>query len=246
MELFYSKGVLRFCEVWFNEGVLSGGLEDQHENVDVIVFHESRVPVSIKSIPFRNGIVVLETDSDKLFGMFNSGFRNEVRRAWKESIVTGSCTLVHCVDSFYPIYAQFCLNKQIAALPHALLEHYASSAHLFISIASQRGVAIQAHLYMVVTNEAILLASFPMSTNFPSKVAGWANRALHWADILQFKELGLLWYNLGGMGNPVTERNKAIVAFKSEMNPIEKIYYQDAVPVSQLGKFYFIAKKFFK
>jgi hypothetical protein len=246
MDLHYRKGPLRYSEVWFNEVSQNGNWQDRYGDVDAIVFHESRVPVSPRSIPFRNGVVALKPDLDLLFAMFNSGFRNEVRRARKEGIVAGRCIAVDNIGNFYAAYARFCRSKNIAALSHALLQHYARARYLFVSEATLGAKAVQAHIYFAGTDEAMLLASFPLCADVPSKVMGWANRALHWADIVQFKEAGLLRCNLGGMGNPVTENNRAIVAFKNEMCPNEVVYYQDAVAVSLLGKCYFWSKKFMR
>lgn len=244
MKIFYRKGFLRFCEVWFNEMPQQQAWQAHACKADVLVFHESRVALSARSLPFRNGVLNLDKDLDTLFGALNSGFRNEVRRAEKEGIAVSSCMPVGAIDRIYPLYRQFCNDKHIAALARQLLEHYERAGHLFLSEASIGGAPVQAHLYFAGAAEAILLASFQIPSNAPRKLVGWANRALHWADIKTFKERGVLRYNLGGMGNPVTEQTLPIVAFKNEMKPTEVMYYQDVGPVSRKGKCYFLLKKF--
>ncbi len=246
MQIVYRKGPLRFCEVWFNALPPQQALQAHAGQADVLVLHESRVAVSARSIPFRNGVLALDQELDALFGALNSGFRNEVRRAEKEGIAVSACAPVDAIDLVYPAYQEFCRSKHIAALPRPLLGHYARGGFLFLSLASIGGVAVQAHLYIAGAEEAILLASFPLPADVPRKLVGWANRALHWADIKALKELGMLRYNLGGMGNPVTEQTRPIVAFKKEMNPTEVMYYQDVVPVSRMGKCYLLLKKFFR
>lgn len=246
MQLRYRKGPLRFCEVWFNEAPPKGNWLAPYRNVDVILFMESRVAVSPRSSPFRNGVVALEPATNQLFSMFNSGFRNEVRRASKEGITSGPSTAVDGLGAAYLAYARFCRSKHITAMSYATLKRYDRAGHLLVSVATLGSIVVQVHLYMVGMDEAVLLASFPMCADVPGKVTGWANRALHWADIVQFKEAGLLWCNLGGMGNPVTDHNRAIVAFKNEMCPAEVFYYQDAVAVSLLGKCYLWLKRLIK
>lgn len=246
MKIVYRKGLLRFCEVWFNELPQQQAWQAHACQADVLVFHESRVAVSARSSPFRNGVLTLDKDLNTLFGALNSGFRNEVRRAEKEGIAVSVCAPVDGIDRIYPAYRKFCQDKHIGALARQLLGHYARAGRLFLSEASIGGAPVQAHLYFADAAEAILLASFPLPSDAPRKLVGWANRALHWADIKAFKERGVLRYNLGGMGNPVTEQTLSIVAFKNEMNPTEVMYYQDMVPVSLQGKCYFLLKKFLR
>ncbi len=246
MKIVYRKGPLRFCEVWFNTLPPEQAWQAHAGQADVLVFHESRTAVSARSIPFRNGVLALNQELDALFGALNSGFRNEVRRAEKEGITLSVFAPIDAIDRVYPDYHEFCRSKHIAPLPQPLLGHYARSGCLFLSQASIGGVAVQAHLYFAGAEETILLASFPLPADAPRKLVGWANRALHWTDIKAFKEHGILRYNLGGMGNPITEQTRPIVAFKNEMNPTEVMYYQDVAPVSRLGKCYFLLNKFFR
>ncbi len=246
MKIVYRKGPLRFCEVWFNTLPPQQAWQAHAGQADVLLFHESRVAVSERSTPFRNGVLALDQEPDTLFGALNSGFRNEVRRAQKEGVAVSTCAPVAAIDRVYPAYAQFCQSKQIAVLSPALLGHYARAGRLFLSQASIGGAPLQGHLYVAGAEEAILLASFPLPSDAPRKLVGWANRALHWADMQAFREHGLLRYNLGGMGNPVTEQTRPIVAFKNEMNPVEVMYYQDVAPVSRLGRCYFLLKMYFR
>ncbi len=246
MKIVYRKGLLRFCEVWFNELPQQQAWQAHACRADVLVFHESRVAVSARSSPFRNGVLNLDKDLDTLFGALNSGFRNEVRRAEKEGFAVSACEPIDDIDRIYPLYQQFCQCKQIAALERQLLGHYGRAGHLFLSEASIGGAPVQVHLYFAGTAEAFMLASFPLPSEAPRKLVGWANRALHWADIKTFKARGLLRYNLGGIGNPVTEQTLPIVAFKNEMNPTEVMYYEDVGPVSRKGEYYFLLKKFLR
>lgn len=246
MKIFYRKGPLLFCEVWFNTLPPLQAWQTHAGHADVLSFHESRVAVSARSTTFINGVLALDRELDTLFGALNSGFRTEVRRAQKEGVAVSTCAPVAAIDRIYPAYAQFCQSKRIAALSPVLLGHYAHAGRLFLSQASIGDVPLQVHLYVAGAEEAILLASFPLPSDAPRKLVGWANRALHWADIQAFREHGLLRYNLGGMGNPVTEQTRSIVAFKNEMNPVEVIYYQDVAAVSRLGRCYLLLKMFFR
>ena len=45
MEIRYKKGLLRFCEVWFNKELQVKGRNELYADADVLVFHESHVPV---------------------------------------------------------------------------------------------------------------------------------------------------------------------------------------------------------
>lgn len=243
MEIRYKKGLLRFCEVWFNKELQVKGRNELYADADVLVFHESHVPVLLSSSPLKNGVLTLDISAEQLFATFDRAFRNNVRRASKEGIVFNFGSTMRDLDAVYSTYKQFCKNKQIAFMSYFLLKHYAQTGHLLISKAMLGNSIVQSHIYLVEKEEAILLASIPIDGDVSGQLLGWTNRALHWADIVRFKEAGLLRYNLGGMGNPVTEHNRSIVAFKQEMHPAEVIYYHDTVPISQLGKVYFFLKE---
>lgn len=246
MNIKYRKGPIRFCEIWFNKNTYINVLKDIQGKADVVIFHESHIPLSNNSMPFCNGVISLERDIDTLFRGFNSGFRNEIRRAEAEGIFTTPCMLIESIDSIYAVYIKFCNLKKIQPYSYSILQKYSNSKKLFLSRASLNSQCIQAHIYIVDEDEVILLASFPLCYDVPRKIVGWANRKLHWTDINFFKQYGILRYNLGGMGNPATEENKSIIAFKNEMSPMNMLYYQDAMPVSWIGNCYFFAKNFYK
>jgi len=76
------------------------------------------------------------------------------------------------------------------------------------------------HVYLQNVGRARLLYSFSdisKEANDVGAILGRANRALHWMDICHFKEIGMEFYDLGGVYTGTTDKKKInIRRFKDE------------------------------
>ena len=250
-EIVFNKYKYRKIEIWFcNNRDLNLNF---YENVDLVEFKESHYKFKKYFLEFRNGIKNLTLSKSQIFSSLDNKFRYEVGRAQRESMF---CQALQ-VDNFdlfndiYEMYVKFSHTKKIDFIKKGILKKYIENDSLYITYATLKrtDIILQYHIYFKNLNEAVLLASFlnlNVFENIESKFFGWANRLLHWEDMLFFKENNVRIYNLGGMGNPPSARNKNIIKFKAEMNPEIKTYYYGLIPISWKAKIYFGLKKFLK
>jgi hypothetical protein len=241
VKIYYKKGLLQICEIWFNKVPQNEFEIKQHGKADVLLFHESATKITENSRPFKNGIIRLDQDQDKIFANFNKDLRNIIRRAEKENVKCAVDLSPNAFNNVFTMYLEFCLQKRIQNIDYKLLESYNDQGRLLISKAFIDRDEKCFHIYLKGEDEMILLASFTCGSG-SGQIKGMCNRMLHWFDILLAKQSGTMIYNLGGMGNPVTDQNKSIVSFKKEMSPSEVFYYQDIVATSNIGRCYKVLK----
>ena len=239
------KGLKR-AQIWFNE---KADLKDvEAGGVDLLEFRESLKPLDIRFKPFRNGVVNLDRKQEKIFEGLTKGFKYEVRRAQKEGISTAAAypPEADVLERCYGDYLSFSRNKSLTVIAADALRRYRIQGNLAITWACLSADArpLQYHVYFTDEKEAILLASFPAAgrEDVENKFFGFANRLLHWEDMVLFKSKGFSRYNLGGVGNPGSASNENIMKFKLEMSPMVEEYFQAIVPVSWKAKLYWFLR----
>jgi lipid II:glycine glycyltransferase (peptidoglycan interpeptide bridge formation enzyme) len=97
------------------------------------------------------------------------------------------------------------------------------------------------HAYVISDNTARLHQSCSLFRNSDNSeyrnLVARANRYLHWDDIVYFKKLGLLWYDLGGWyGGNENKEQLAINVFKESFGGLLKEEYSYFIPWTIKGK----------
>jgi hypothetical protein len=246
---------VRVAESWLDSqpDLQQGSLRAQ--GADVVYFREALKDArdaKLYRASARHGVIALDRPPETLLDAMNPGFRNEVRRAAKESIQ--SCIAPADPDS--PGFAQalcdydaFHAERGLTTVPHRNLRTYSKHGMLWLATASLGLTDIRTHFYICSAQEALLIASFPRTQGqgeIKPAAKGWANRRLHYDCIQHFHHAGCLRYNLGGIGNTGSTNNQDIIKFKMEMRPEIGLRYSYARPLTAKGHLYLLVRKFLR
>lgn len=153
-------------------------------------------------------LVDLEQTGDLLLAGCRKTTRNEIRRAEKEGVTCSDAVDTETFRSFFNIFAA------VRKLPALRPEHLLSFGNdLPITCAQFEGHALAMHAYVMdkaVSRVRLLYSAIRTDDTVAGPVIGWANRFLHFQDMLHFQRLGLRHYDLGGYSkltdDPALER----------------------------------------
>jgi hypothetical protein len=148
--------------------------------------------------PFHTILIDLTRDTQDIFATFSKITRNEVRKAQRFGITTEPAD----IDDFTAFFNAFALQLGIPGLAAAELRKYAD--HLVIRKAVYRGVPLAMRACLV--DEGLGRARDLKSGSArldpgdaaDRRMAGAANRLLHWSLIQELKERNCRVYDLGG------------------------------------------------
>ena len=143
-------------------------------------------------------IIDLLLDEDEIFLNFKKNTRNEIRRAKTYGFLIESINSLGDFSSFYNKNKKNKLNQEYFEKSYSINENIIITSinyntHVLVMhsylIDIQKG---RARLMHSVTNEEI------DDIKINKKIIGFANRYLHYKDILFFKEKNFVKYDLGG------------------------------------------------
>ncbi|MCB2208716.1 MAG: hypothetical protein KQH67_10530 [Bacteroidetes bacterium] len=183
-------------------------------------------PLFIKKRRFTI-IVSLNEDKETLFSNFKTKTRNEIRRAIKENVEFGIETNRHNFLSFYNAFA---IKKGQRTISD---DSFMRLKNLVITKASLNDNPLVMHAYLMHEENATVRLINSASTRLEKKTnnafIGWANRFLHYQDMIYFKDRNIVQYDLGGTAHHTRKKDKhKIEAFKSEFGgtTIEEYFYE--------------------
>jgi hypothetical protein len=153
----------------------------------------------------------LTGDDSELMALLHRDTRNLVRRAEREgiSVERHDCHDLSILDDFYVFYNKFSESKpavrdilQVSVQLH-MLKSIAKVGMLEVSRAMGRnGEPIVYHVSIVSDGRARLHHSASLFREGQSsehrQYLGWANRYLHWKDMLHYRHQGYSQYDMGG------------------------------------------------
>jgi len=219
------KGIFTIADSWFN----SSRDYKIEQYCDFIQYHDLHEPLQEKQDLVKERISCtlitdLQESDEGIMEHFRGSVRNEIRRAKKEGIFSEVyCSKQLCEDTtlmldFEHHLADMYANKSIKARRvHNSLTAYAKSGMLAISIAKQKNALYVYHVYIIDGKVARLLHSvslFRESKNVTMRNrVGWANRMLHYQDMLYFKGIQYEVYDWGGYS--INKELKNINEFKA-------------------------------
>ncbi len=242
------RGVFKIGVIYFDDGVKS-------ENVDVLEYYHQPSQNSDYLCTERYSIKInLKQDEQNIFNNMKKETRYEIRRALLkdnlrfEHFSNISATMI---DDFYMFYNLFASKKNISPLRKSnRVKIYAEQNRILLSrVFDNNNVVLCYHVYLTINDKARLLFSAsmiydPKISSDVKAMIGRANRALHWQDILYFKNLGYSIYDFGGWysGNTDVQKLK-INNFKESFGGIIYKYYDYIVPITIKGRIYYLLKK---
>ncbi len=200
----------------------------------VIRYQEALQPIGDAPVEFRTLLSDLTEDEETIFSHFTKNCRYEVRRAPREQVeceyLLGTQITEEDIAEFVDFFEAFWESKGVHYTEkekcRALMKQYAQAEAFAITKATVKGKVLVYHTYIVEEARARLYQSasqFRVDETISSNVVGFANRYLHYQDMLWFKEQGKKQYDWGGAGTG--EDVESITKFKESFGGEPVIYY---------------------
>ena len=208
---------LVYGEVWFDEE------PPGNPGVDIVNYRQRRAPVSTARVePCLSLVSDLSASADGIVGEFGKDCRYKVRRAdARDGLqMEFSAEPASRIEEFRAFFDPFAREKSIEPADPAWLLAASKAGQLVLSSARHDGEALVWHAYVLHGQTARLQHSGSCFRDRESDyraLVGRANRWLHWRDMLQFKTMGILRYDWGGMFEDESAPERAgINKFKRE------------------------------
>ena len=196
--------------------------------------------------PFRTSVIDLTKPLDHISAQLSKSTRYKINRAEREGIIPR--LVEHPSEQEALLYAQyydsFASQKGLPKSNITKLRALCRASALILSSSSDgEGNLLVAHAYVKdpSTGRARLLYSASqfrtLGDSSDRNKIGRANRLLHWYEILTLKQMGFQLYDLGGLSEDSTDKEKADVArFKLEFGGTPIIEYTGIVPKTYFGR----------
>jgi len=203
-------------------------------------------PLFIKKRRFTL-IVDLNMQMETVFSNFKSKTRNEIRRASNEHI---KFSIEKNKKDFISFYNEFAIKKGQGLLSY---DSFMQLKNVVITKATIENKPFVMHAYLIYPEGAkarlINSASKRFEVNANKALIGWANRFLHYQDMIFFKEQHITAYDLGGTAHHTRKKDQhRIEAFKSEFGgeTVVEYFYESIPHFIGLHIYTFLSKHFSK
>lgn len=214
-----------FREVWYAEEKC--GLDG------IILYRGAKKPIGKVLREVRTLITDLTQSEEEIVAKCQKDCRYQIRRAARENITTefkvGSEITEQDIAQFCEFFIEFWKTKGITDEKYEQykeeIETYTREGVFAITCAKQGGQTLVYHTYIVGDTfvRSYQSASLFRSETVSARIVGIANRYLHKADMMYFKEMGKTIYDWGGAG--LREEVKNITEFKESFGGDELYYY---------------------
>ena len=231
-------------DVWFDE-------KWQADGADVMVFYHWAKPVEgAESQEVSSLEIDLTLGKEAIFTGFTSTARNLINRGIKEklSFQVWNAPEDSVIDEFFGFQRQFSLERDMRYQEPVWMYDYAGNDSLTLTLARDPdGRALVWHTYFRNRLCARLLHSVSLSGSgdpVERKMTGWANRYLHWMDIVHLCGAGLQLYDFGGWyAGSTDEKLLRINAFKEQFGGRKTVRYHSLLPVSVKGRLFLATRR---
>jgi lipid II:glycine glycyltransferase (peptidoglycan interpeptide bridge formation enzyme) len=186
----------------------------------------------------QTSLITLEESLEELFKRINRTFKYHINKAEHIGITTKidySPTMQKCQQVMHE-FSAFANKKTIAWNPKRI-GALQKLNKLIISEAWLREERIVTHIYLHDTHRVVLLHSYHQQSFTNESLRGYANKLLHWKDILNFKTFGLKLYDFGGIN---MQQHPGISKFKLSFGGelIDTYSYIEASPLASAMELY--------
>ncbi len=182
-------------------------------------------------------IIDLTQDIQSIFKEFGYYNRRKIRKAAKINL---AWTVDSDLKEFVPIYNEFARKKGLKLLS---IESLQGINDYTVTKVTHNNTILAARYYIIDQKHRVVRAVYGVTNRLDqhadTKIAGWANRYLHFEDIKYFKDLGFKTYDLGG----TAEHTKKIAShhideFKREFGgQVVDEYVYESIPLFLALKF---------
>lgn len=148
----------------------------------------------------QTSLINLKEREEELFNKINRTFKYHIHKA-ENMDITSHINYSPTVERCYQIMNEFSVfaNKKSIQWNPKRITALQKSEKLIISEAFIKGEKIVTHVYLHDNNRVVLLHSYHSPQFTDEKARGYANKFLHWKDIIGFKKFGLKLYDFGGI-----------------------------------------------
>lgn len=220
-----NKGI-NIIDCWYAEQALKQN--------GVIRYTEALKPLGEHPTEFVTLVSDLTEDEEAILSHFSKNCRYEVRRAPREGVECsfriGKQISAEEILAFTDFFEEFWKSKGMnygeKEKNRSLIRQYAQAGAFAITTASIGGKVLIYHTYIVEDSRVRLYQSaswFRVDDSVSANVVGFANRCLHYQDMLWFKKLGKTQYDWGGAGTE--EEVESITRFKESFGGTHVTYY---------------------
>lgn len=247
IKVLYKRGIVRIMDIY------GSVTKENGSPVDIIISSNVIFPEAESFHPFSKGgflhsygktlIIDLDRTEEALFEDIHKNARYKINRASKRDPIHYD-ELTNPTDEeigeFLVFFDRFAKYKDLPKGNLGRLKGLRDQNALIISyVRDELGNILCAHAYLRADAYGSLLYS--ASARFDNKqirnLIGRANRFLHWQDIKSFREMGMKWFDFGGLfvqkdGSEEDSINRFKKEFGGQVVDVDKRIY----PLSIIGK----------
>jgi lipid II:glycine glycyltransferase (peptidoglycan interpeptide bridge formation enzyme) len=248
---YYSTKFLNFGEIYH---CLPPNNKLIYNNLDVLI--ASLCPQKPKwgySEDFHTLIIDLTQPEDEIFNKIDKNTRYEINRAKnKDGITSKTLDVRYDLGLFLQFYNKFALTKNLCPIDGVgqtlkQIEWLAENDMFTIRAALFKDEIVVMHSYVCNNGRAKQAHSASLfresEDNTFRRMAGRANRWLHWDDMLYFKSRNFPIYDLGGISMNLSDKEKqAVGEFKKSIGGELVKERMSYIPMSVKGWMYVAVK----
>jgi hypothetical protein len=224
-------------DVWFDEPWAEDG-------ADLVVFyHWSGAVNPAAALEVHSLEIDLRQPIAEIWKGVAPTARNLIQRAEKEgiSVQMWANPGKETIDEFFEAHRRFAQERGLNSEDPIWMQTYCAQNALLLTRASTAdGKPLVWHSYSKGKDWARLLHSISIEGD-PSqrKAIGWANRYLHWMDLLECQKQGIQRFDFGGWYSGTTdEKLLRINAFKEQFGGVKTRRYHSMLATSTVGRLY--------
>jgi lipid II:glycine glycyltransferase (peptidoglycan interpeptide bridge formation enzyme) len=244
----FNRFGLKCSEVYFYDG---RPLPDK----DIVYCNQSlRLPGNVKQYQEYFTLVSdLTEDKSVMLSKLHSSCRQRINRAEREGVSRfyfglDSCISIEKLEEFICLYNDFAKIKGLSLLSNKRLHDYNKLNKLILSQATLNNNILACHLYIHDNSRVRGLKSVSRYRNSDDSkkrsLIGYANRWLHWNDMMTFKEVGFKEYDWGGISSD--SELESINNFKRSFGGEQQLNYNFKIAVSYKAKIFRFLTTLFK
>jgi hypothetical protein len=243
------RKTLLFRELWFDEPWSVQG-------ADILLFyHWSQAVAGAQSIEVNSLALELSAPKDEIWSGFSSTTRNEINRATREGTVHRIVRepTQRDIEEFHAFYKQFATERHLGGGDNSLwMCEYAREHTIVLTHAHlQNEPPLVWHTYYCKAPWVRLLHSVSLFSHSEDRekrnLISRANRYLHWVDINEFRDRGILHFDFGGWyAGRENEKLLRVNAFKEGFGGLKTKRFHSTLPVSFKGKVFLKARERFR
>lgn len=216
----------------------------------VIRYQEAEKPIGNKLQKFETLLSDLREEEEAILSHYSKNCRYEVRRAPKEGVVCaakcGKEITEQDIIAFTDFFEQFWASKGVSYREkekcRAMMRQYAAAGAMAVTTASIGDKLLVYHTYILDGRRVRLYQSasmFRTDESITTKIVGFANRYLHYQDMLFFKKMGKEQYDWGGAGE--SGDVESITKFKESFGGEKAVFYNGEEVRGAMPKLYHAA-----